>query len=454
MSAEPYDLHRAVSYVPDIHRLLPQAPDAERGVLCSFLIAPREIGAMCAELKIGTGHFHLPAYQTIYSTLLSFWSQERPIDFITLTQILRDRGELDQVGGPGLITELFTFLPTAANAGQYLEILQEKLYLRDIIKICTEYAARSYDEQDQVPGIMAEVQEKIAGLGMSRAVRIPTMRENIADALLGLEGRLDNGANVIRTGLASLDEDCGPLERSNLFVIGGQTKAGKSILAGQIALNVAMSGKPVLFISLEMTERELTLRFLGILARVDTRQVRTWTEDEHARFAAAQTTLLTANLTIVTRLYALSEIVACCQRVASRPGEPLAAIVLDYAQLTEGMRQKKDDRRQQEIAEISRTCKRLAGRHNVLFLLLTQLNDDGRTREGRDIENDANLMVEVGHNRETGERGVKVVLARSAPSGQRLKLRIIPEHTRVEDAPEMDVEPRDDPRPKRRKDRH
>lgn len=445
------DLQQKVSYLPDIHRFLPQAADAERGVICSFLLCPREIGLMCAERQISQAHFHLPTHQSIYATMLAMWSEERPIDFITLTQVFRDRSELDQVGGAGHITDLFTFLPTAANAGYYLDILQEKLFLREIIKICTEYAARSYDEQDQVPSIMAEVQEKIAGLGSHQAKKIPTMAENIMEATYALEGRMEGGANIIRTGLKALDEDCGPLERTNLFVIGGQTKSGKTVLAGQVALNLVLEQLPVLYISLEMTERELTLRLLSSIARVDTRSVKFWTEAEHGRFAAAAKVLATVPLTIITRTFKLSEIVAACQRAAARPGEPLAAIVLDYAQLTEGVKNGKDDRRQQEIAQISRTCKRLAGTHNVLFLLLTQLNDDGRTREARDIENDANLMVEVGHNRDTGERGVKVVLARSAPSGQRLKLRIIPEHTRVEDAPEMDVEPEQETGGKKKK---
>lgn len=433
-------------------RLLPQAADAERGLLSSFLIAPREIGGLCAERRIGAGHFHLPAHQTIFAVLLELWSLEKPIEFILLTQILRDRGLLDSVGGPAYITELFVFLPTAANAGYYVEILEEKRFLREIIGICTEYAARSYDDQSAMPEIMAEVQSKIAALGSHETLKVPSMKENIIAANESLEEHLSDGASVIRTGLSAIDNECGPVERGNLLVIGGQTKSGKTILASQIALNIALSGKPVLFISLEMSERELTLRMLSSMARVNTREVRRWSEVEHGRFSVASVTLMSAKLSIVTRRYRLSEIVSACQSHAARPGEPLAAIVLDYAQLTEGMRKGKEDRRQQEIAEISRTCKRLAGKLNVLFVLLTQLNDDGRTREGRDIENDANLMVEVGHNRDTGERGVKVVLARSAPSGQRLKLRIIPEHTRVEDDAEMTFDEDDAPeKPKGRK---
>lgn len=438
--------------IPDAGQFLPQSPDAERGVLSSFLLAPREVGRICAERKIGTGSFSNPVNADIYAVLLEMWAEDKPIDFIMLTQVLRDRSLLDRCGGAGNITELFTFLPTAANVSYYIEILEEKRILREIITVCCEYAARSHSEQDDFPGILGNLQSKVAAIGAHETRKIQTMKENVVEAIDTLNGRLTDSDSIIRTGLAALDDECGPLERGHLLVIGGQTKAGKSILAGQIALNMALEGKPVLFISLEMTERELTLRWLSSLARVDMRMVKAWSEADHGRFNAAQSTLATLPITIVTRRFQLSEIVATCQQISARqsPERPLAGVFLDYAQLCSSARHSKEERRQQEIAEISRTSKRLAGTLNCLFVLLTQLNDDGRSREARDIEHDANLFVEVGHNKDTGDRGVKVVLARSAPSGQRLKLRIIPHHTRVEDDADMSIEEPETKKPKRK----
>lgn len=418
--------------------MMPQSPDGEKGLLSSFLINPREVGRLCAERQISTGHFAIPAHATIYAILLGLWSEDRPIDFIILTQLLIDKGQLGECGGAAYVTEIFTFLPTAANATRYIDILCEKKTLRDIIQVCTRHAGRSYAEQDDFAGVLADVQSEIASIGTHSARLIPTMRQNVIEAITSLQDRLADSPSILRTGLAALDNDVGPCERGMLLVIGGQSKSGKSIIAGQIALNVAFDGKPVLFISLEMSEREITLRWLAALSRVNTRQPGMWSEADHDRFNVAQSRLVDLPITVVTRTYQLSEIVAHCQQAAAKPGEPLAVIVLDYAQLTSAMRNGREDRRQQEIAEISRTCKRLAGKLNVLFILLTQLNDEGRSREARDIENDANLMLEVGHNKENGERGVKVVLARSAPMGQRLKLRIMAEYTRVEDAPDME----------------
>src|SRR5215210_2409179 len=162
------DLQSRAAYQPDVHRLLPQSPDAEQGVLSSFLLAPRDIGGLCAEKAIRTEHFHIPAHGAIYAVLLELWDANKPIDFITLTQVLRDRNQLDQVGGAAFVTQLFTFLPTAANAAYYIEILQEKYTLREIIRTCTEYAARSYEQQDEVAGLLDEVETKIFEIAKDR----------------------------------------------------------------------------------------------------------------------------------------------------------------------------------------------------------------------------------------------------------------------------------------------
>ncbi len=134
------DLRRKVTYLPDTHRLLPQSLDAEKGVLSSFLLAPREIGGLCAEKGVTPLHFHLPTHAEIFDVLMKLWDQAQPIDFIILTQALRDTGKLEAVGGAAFVTELFAFLPTAANASYYIDILQEKHTLREIIRICTQYA--------------------------------------------------------------------------------------------------------------------------------------------------------------------------------------------------------------------------------------------------------------------------------------------------------------------------
>src|SRR6266576_6933604 len=131
----------------DIHRTPPHSAEAEQGVLGSMLISPRDTIAECVE-KINEEYFYVPAHRTIYDVLVELWNGGQGIDLITFTQVLRDRNLLDSVGGAALVTNLFTFVPTAANLEYYLEIVRDKYILREIIAAATESVRRAYEEKD------------------------------------------------------------------------------------------------------------------------------------------------------------------------------------------------------------------------------------------------------------------------------------------------------------------
>jgi replicative DNA helicase len=140
----------------DIHRAPPHSVDAEQGVLGSMLLSPRQAIAECVE-KISEQYFHIPAHQTIYSVLVELWNAGQAIDLITFTQVLRDRHLLESVGGAAFVTNLFTFVPTAANIEYYLEIVRDKYILREIISAATDSVRRAYEEQDEVGSLLDEV---------------------------------------------------------------------------------------------------------------------------------------------------------------------------------------------------------------------------------------------------------------------------------------------------------
>ncbi|MGB8167554.1 MAG: DnaB-like helicase N-terminal domain-containing protein [Chthoniobacteraceae bacterium] len=149
------------SHLPDIHRLLPQDAQAEQGVLSSFLLDPVAVGRLCSEKRVTRAKFHIPAHAQVFGELMFLWEERMPIDIITLTAHLRGAKMLDQVGGPAFVTDLFTLLPTAANVGYYLEILEEKHTLREIIRVGTEFARRAYDASgDDAATLAAELAEK------------------------------------------------------------------------------------------------------------------------------------------------------------------------------------------------------------------------------------------------------------------------------------------------------
>src|SRR6266446_3188475 len=130
----------------EVPRSLPSSEDGEKGVLCSLLLSPREVGDLCI-LRLQPDAFYAPAHKLIYELVIEFSDKSKPIDFITMKQSLTDRGFLEEIGGPEFLNELYTFVPTAANAGYYIDIVREKYLLRRLILSCNSLASRCYDDQ-------------------------------------------------------------------------------------------------------------------------------------------------------------------------------------------------------------------------------------------------------------------------------------------------------------------
>ena len=381
------DLHSKVSYLPDIHRLLPQAPDAERGLLSSFLLAPREIGGLCAEKKIKAEHYHLPAHAQIYATLLELWDGNKPIDFITLTQLLRDRGQLDQVGGAAFVTELFTFLPTAANAAYYLEILQEKYTLREIIKVCTEYAARSYDEQDDVPNLLNDVEAKVFAIAQDRfKEKTASMKDQVMQAIHAIEELYDRRGAItgLPTGFAEMDKMLDGLHKSEMIIIAARPSMGKTALAMNMAEHIALEAKkPVAVFSLEMSTSQLVQRLLCSRARVNLGSVRNGflAERDFPALTAAASKLAESKIFIDdTPGLSILELRAKSRRLKSQHG--IEAIFIDYLQLLRSTSRRAQDNRQLEIAEISSGLKSLSKELDIPVVVLAQLNRNPEQRSG------------------------------------------------------------------------
>src|SRR6202790_3435628 len=186
----------------DIHRAPPHSVEAEQGVLGSMLISPRETIAECVE-RINEEYFYIPAHQTIYNVLVDLWNAGQAIDLITFTQVLRDRNLLDAVGGAAFVTSLFTFVPTAANVGYYIDIVRDKYILREIIAAATESVRRAYEEQDEVSNLLDEVEQRIFAVGEDRFKgQMLSMKDQVMEAIESIEKLYERkgGTTGISTG--------------------------------------------------------------------------------------------------------------------------------------------------------------------------------------------------------------------------------------------------------------
>src|SRR5216683_2486904 len=249
----------------DIHRAPPHSVEAEQGVLGSMLISPRDAIGECVE-KINEEYFYVPAHRTIYNVLVDLWNAGQAIDLITFTQVLRDRNLLESVGGAAFVTSLFTFVPTAANVGYYLDIVRDKYILRQIITASTESVRRAYEEQDEVGNLLDEVEQKIFAVGEDRFKgQMLSMKDQVMEAIESIEKLYERkgGITGISTGFAEFDRMTSGMHAAEMIVIAGRPSMGKTALAMNIAEHAAIQEKlSVAVFSLEMSSQQLVQRLL------------------------------------------------------------------------------------------------------------------------------------------------------------------------------------------------
>ena len=453
----------------DIHRTPPHSVEAEQGVLGSMLISPRETIAECVE-KINEEYFYVPAHRTIYNVLVDLWNTGQAIDLITFTQVLRDRHLLDSVGGAAFVTSLFTFVPTAANVGYYLEIVRDKYILREIISAATESVRRAYEEQDEVNNLLDEVEQRIFAVGEDRFKgEMLSMKEQVMSTLESIEKLFENKGAItgVSTGFRDLDKLTSGLHSSEMIVIAARPSMGKTALAMNIAEHAAIEVKlPVAIFSLEMSAQQLVQRMLCSRARVNLAKTRDGFLGEadfpkltHAASKLAEAKIFiddSAGLTIL-------ELRAKARRLKAQ--QNIELIIVDYLQLLRSTSRRAQDNRQLEISEISAGLKGLAKELKIPIIVVAQLNRNPEIRTGSgkgvprladlresgSIEQDADLVgllvreeyyADSDEERTELEGKAELIIAkqRNGPIGQ-VKLTFLKDFTRFEDRAEEAAEP-------------
>jgi replicative DNA helicase len=372
---------------PDVHRALPQSPEAELGVLSSYLLAPREVGGICAEKRITGAHFYVPAHGILFETLEAMWTANQPVDFITVTQILRDKQVLDQVGGPAFITHLYTYLPTAANVHYYLDTVIDKHTLRQMIRVCTEFAARSYEEQGAVQTLLDEAEAKVFEISKGQfQEKNFVLKETVLEAIKSVQTLFDRkgGISGLTTGFIDFDQMTDGLHGSEMIVIAARPSMGKTAFAMNIAEHIAVElDKPVAVFSLEMSSLQLVQRLLCSMARINLSRLRDGflSDRDFPALTAAGARVTKAKLFLDdTPGLSILELRAKARRLKSQ--HDIQAIFIDYLQLLRSTSRRAQDNRQLEIAEISSGIKALAKELNIPIVVLAQLNRNPESRSG------------------------------------------------------------------------
>lgn len=368
-------------------RVPPQATDVEQSVLGAMLIEreaiPRAVEILPPEA------FYLSKHQKVYSAILSLFERGNPVDLITLTEELRRRGELEEVGGPYYLTELTTKVASAANVEYHARIIAEKSLLRRMIETMTTLVGTAYEPSTDAFELMDKAESEIFQISDSQLRRSATsMNEVIKQTLQQLEaihGR-EGGITGVPSGFRRLDDMTSGWQPTDLIVIAARPSMGKTAFSLAIARNAALDPqKPtgVAYFSLEMGAQQLAQRLLTSEARVDAQKARTGRMDDKdwQQLARAAGRLSAAPIFIDdTPGLTVLELRAKCRRLKAE--HDIGLVIVDYLQLMHGTGTTKNSNREQEIAHISRSLKSLAKELNIPVIALSQLSRAVETRGG------------------------------------------------------------------------
>jgi replicative DNA helicase len=437
---------------PFLYHVPPQSLEAEESILSAILVDNDTLPEILEILS--PKDFYRSSHQKIFTAITELFSRDDPVDLVTLTNILRERGWLEEIGGATYLANLVDTVPFAVNAQHYAKIVHDKACLRQLIEKSNAIAKRCFEDRGDVENVIDYAESAIFELSENKIkpafYPIGKIIEVNIDAL---EERQGNKALVtgVATGYAKLDELTAGLQKSDLIILAGRPGMGKTAFALNIAKNSAVdTNVPVAIFSLEMSKEQLSFRMLSSEARIDSSRLRRGfiTQDDWIKITDAAGFLSQAPIFIDdSPNIGVLEIRAKSRRLKME--NDVGLIIIDYLQLMKG--RISAERRDLEISEISRSLKALAKELDIPVLALSQLNrkleerSDKRPqladlRESGALEQDADVVAFIyrdelynkdENNPNKGRAEIILAKQRNGPTGTAI-LTFLDTYTRFE----------------------
>ncbi len=388
-----------------LEKIPPQNLEAEVSVLGCILFDDQAMSRALEVIK--AEHFYQDSHQKIFFACCTLFESNRPIDLITVTEELKKKNLLDQIGGASYLAQLTSSVATSANIEHYAKMVKEKALLRNLIHTATEIVQEGSEPGTEVSVLLDKAERRIFEISQNKIeTKFTSLSEIIRDSIETIDQLYQRKEHVtgVATGFHEFDIKTAGLQPSDLVIMAGRPSMGKSAFVTCICEYVGVSLKRgVAFFSLEMSKEALVQRMLCSQARVDAQKVRTgylshqdWPKLTNAAGKLSEAPIFiddTPGLTVL-------ELRAKARRLKSQ--HDIQMIVVDYLQLMQC--DYRSESRQQEISEISRSLKALARELRVPVIAISQLSRavESRTgnrpqlsdlRESGAIEQDADVVV-------------------------------------------------------------
>ena len=364
--------------------LQPQAIDIEKVVLGALMIDKDAFTVVSEIIKPET--FYEARHQKIYEAVQSLNLQERPVDIMTVTEELRHKGTLEEVGGPSYIVELSSQVASSAHIEYHAHILAQTFLARQLIQFASMIETDAFDETVDVDDLMQKAEGALFEISQKNMlqdyVQIDTIVDQAHQLLLQAANR-EGGLTGVPSGFRKLDDITAGWQPSDLIIIAGRPAMGKTSFALSIAKNIAVDyRKPIAFFSLEMNNVQLVNRLISNVCSIPGNKILNGqlTPDEWERFDSNIRKMQGAPIYVDdTPGLSIFELRTKARRLVREHN--IEVLMIDYLQLmnANGMR---FNSRQEEVSTISRSLKSLAKELNIPVLALSQLSRAVEQREG------------------------------------------------------------------------
>lgn len=431
------------------NKLPPQNIEAEKSVLGCLMLSKNAIVKVIDFLE--PSDFYLGIHQKIYQAMVDLFQKNEPIDLLSVSNRLKEKNELEDIGDRSYLTVLVNSIPTAAHVVNYAKIVRKVKILRDLIAASYDIAALGYNESEDVDILLDKAEKTIFSITQnSLSQSFLRLKSILGDTFERLEKLSSSDAKYrgVPTGFTELDNLLSGLQKSDLVILAARPSLGKSSLALDIARHIAVNEKkPVGIFSLEMSKDQIADRILASQANISLWKLRTGklsSEGEDNDIVRIQHALGILNEAPVFIDDAASanilQIRAMARRLQSE--HDLSLIIIDYLQLMEPTNPYSSS--VQQVTEISRSLKGLARELNVPVLALSQLSRAVEQRPGNQrprlsdlresgsIEQDADVVMFIyrkdkarqheGFQANIGERNIaEIIIAkhRNGPIGSK-----------------------------------